>query len=323
MLKTMTYLPKRFLFMLCACFIVLIGSTSFAKEITLTLDGKEMTASVAPIQENGTTLVPLRIISENLNAFVGYDASTQTASILKGSTAIHLTIGSKKVSVNNNVHELPVAPRLINNTTMVPIRFISEYLGCKVDWDSLTQTVILVSPVTTQKLPLATIKLKDVGTIQAELYPEYAPNTVNNFIFLANNHFYDGLTFHRVVKDFMIQGGSPSGDGLGGPNYSILGEFSTNGYQNPLRHTPGVLSMARKTEPNTAGSQFFIMTGEDSSLDGSYAAFGKVINGLNKVLELGNTPTDEKEVPLTPIVIESITVETFGTTYPSPLILKE
>ena len=323
MIRTTHDLPKKLLLALCTCFILLIGSTSFAKGITLTLDGKEISSPVAPIQEKGTTLVPLRIISENLNTFVAYDPSTQTASILKGSTSIHLTIGSKKVSVNNNISELPVAPRLIHNTTMVPVRFISEYLGCKVDWDAQTQTVILESPTPTQKLPLATIKIKDVGTIQAELYPEYAPNTVNNFIFLANNHFYDGLTFHRVVKDFMIQGGSPSGDGTGGPDYTILGEFSANGYENSLHHTPGVLSMARKTDPNTAGSQFFIMTGEEASLDGQYAAFGKVTNGLNKVLELGNTPTDEKEVPLTPIVIESITVETFGTTYPAPLILRQ
>ena len=145
-----------------------------------------------------------------------------------------------------------------------------------------------------ENLPIATIKVKDFGTIEAELYPDKAPNTVNNFIELANSGFYDGLTFHRVVEGFMNQGGDPKGDGTGGPGYSIKGEFSGNGYKaNDLKHTTGVLSMARAQNPDSAGSQFFIMAADAPSLDGQYAAFGKVINGLD-VVEAINKAEVEK-----------------------------
>lgn len=174
-----------------------------------------------------------------------------------------------------------------------------------------------------ENLPIATIKVKDFGTIEAELYPDKAPNTVNNFIELANSGFYDGLTFHRVVKGFMNQGGDPKGDGTGGPGYSIKGEFSGNGYEaNDLKHTTGVLSMARAQNPDSAGSQFFIMAGDSPSLDGQYAAFGKVISGLDVVEAINNTEveknksTGEKSTPVTTIVIEEIKVDTKGVEYP-------
>ncbi|MBM6838030.1 peptidylprolyl isomerase [Clostridium saudiense] len=174
-----------------------------------------------------------------------------------------------------------------------------------------------------ENLPIATIKVKDFGTIEAELYPDKAPNTVNNFIELANSGFYDGLTFHRVVKGFMNQGGDPKGDGTGGPGYSIKGEFSENGYKaNDLKHTTGVLSMARAQNPDSAGSQFFIMAEDASSLDGKYAAFGKVVNGLDVVEAINNTEveknksTGEESTPVTPIVIEEIRVDTKGIEYP-------
>ncbi len=174
-----------------------------------------------------------------------------------------------------------------------------------------------------ENLPIATIKVKDFGTIEAELYPDKAPNTVNNFIELANSGFYDGLTFHRVVKGFMNQGGDPKGDGTGGPEYSIKGEFSGNGYEvNDLKHTTGVLSMARANKPDSAGSQFFIMAADSPSLDGQYAAFGKVISGLDVVGAINNAEveknksTGEKSTPVTPIVIEEIKVDTKGVEYP-------
>ena len=177
--------------------------------------------------------------------------------------------------------------------------------------------------VDVENLPIATIKVKDYGTIEAELYPNKAPNTVNNFIELANSGFYDGLTFHRVVEGFMNQGGDPKGDGTGGPGYSIKGEFSANGYNNnDLKHTTGVLSMARAKNPDSAGSQFFIMAGDAPSLDGQYAAFGKVINGLDVVEAINNTKveinkaTGEKSTPVTPIIIEEIRVDTKGVEYP-------
>ena len=171
----------------------------------------------------------------------------------------------------------------------------------------------------TGELPIATIKIKDFGTIKAELYPDKAPNTVNNFISLANSGFYDGLIFHRVIKGFMNQGGDPDGVGTGGPGYSIKGEFSNNGYtNNDLKHTAGVLSMARANDPDSAGSQFFIMAEEASYLDGDYAAFGKVIEGMDVVNDINSVQTNSNAKPLKDVVIESITVDTKGIDYKEP-----
>ena len=156
------------------------------------------------------------------------------------------------------------------------------------------------------------------AVIKAELYPEIAPNTVNNFISLVSKGFYNGLIFHRVIKGFMIQGGCPSGTGTGGPGYQIKGEFSMNGFNNPLKHTEGVLSMARAMHPDSAGSQFFIMHKTSPHLDGQYAAFGKVIEGLENVNKIAETRTDWSDRPVDPQVIRSVTVDTFGTDYPEP-----
>ena len=173
------------------------------------------------------------------------------------------------------------------------------------------------SIVESGELPIATIVVKDYGTIEAELYPSKAPNTVNNFISLANSGFYDGLTFHRIIDGFMIQGGDPEGNGTGGPGYSIAGEFSSNGYtENDLKHTDGVLSMARARSKDSAGSQFFIMVGDYNSLDGEYAAFGKVISGLDIVKNISKVATDNNDKPKKEVVIESITVDTKGVNYP-------
>ena len=166
--------------------------------------------------------------------------------------------------------------------------------------------------------PVVTITMRDGGVMKAELYPETAPNTVNNFISLINRKFYDGLIFHRVIAGFMIQGGDPEGTGTGGPGYTIKGEFSRNGVVNGLKHTKGVLSMARAMNPNSAGSQFFIMHQAAPHLDGSYAAFGAVTEGLDVVDRIAMTATDYSDRPLEPQVIETMTVETFGETYPEP-----
>ena len=176
-----------------------------------------------------------------------------------------------------------------------------------------------VSVESTEELPIATIKVKNFGTIKAELYPDKAPNTVNNFISLANSGFYDGLIFHRVIKGFMNQGGDPNGIGTGGPGYSIKGEFSSNGYtKNDLKHTAGVLSMARASNPDSAGSQFFIMAEDASYLDGDYAAFGKVTEGMDVVEAINSVETDRNDKPLKDVVIESITVDTKGVDYKEP-----
>ena len=166
--------------------------------------------------------------------------------------------------------------------------------------------------------PVVTFEMENGDLIKAELYPEIAPNTVNNFISLVKKGFYNGLIFHRVINGFMIQGGCPDGIGTGGPGYSIKGEFAQNGVQNDLAHTPGVLSMARAMHPDSAGSQFFIMHKTSPHLDGSYAAFGKVIEGLDVVDKIATTRTDFRNRPMTPQVMKSVTVDTFGVDYPEP-----
>ena len=165
---------------------------------------------------------------------------------------------------------------------------------------------------------IVTFTMKDGSVMKAELYPEIAPNSVNNFISLVKKGFYNGLTFHRVIPGFMIQGGCPNGTGMGGPGYSIRGEFAHNGFANDLKHTPGVLSMARAMNPNSAGSQFFIMHKTSPHLDGEYAAFGKVTEGLEVVDAIANVRTDFRDKPLSPVVMETVTVETFGVDYPEP-----
>ena len=166
--------------------------------------------------------------------------------------------------------------------------------------------------------PVATIEMENGKTIKIELYPEIAPNTVSNFIALANSGFYDGLIFHRVIPGFMIQGGDPQGTGMGGPGYCIYGEFRQNGFDNKLKHKRGVLSMARAMAPNSAGSQFFIMHEDAPHLDGGYAAFGKVTEGMDVVDAIAGTATDYSDRPKAPQRMKKVTVDTFGTEYPEP-----
>ncbi len=167
--------------------------------------------------------------------------------------------------------------------------------------------------------PEVTIKMENGDVIKAELYPEVAPNTVNNFISLINKGFYDDLIFHRVIEGFMIQGGCPNGNGMGGPGYSIAGEFMANGFENLLTHDPGVLSMARAMDPNSAGSQFFIMHKKSPHLDGQYAAFGKVIEGMDVVDRIAKVRTSWGDKPIQPQRIKKMTVKTFGVEYPEPV----
>ena len=166
--------------------------------------------------------------------------------------------------------------------------------------------------------PIVTIEMADGGIIKAELYPDIAPQSVYNFVSLINKGFYDGLIFHRVIKGFMIQGGDPKGNGTGGPGYHIKGEFKSNLFQNKLHHGPGVLSMARAYAPNSAGSQFFIMHKDAPHLDGDYAAFGKVIEGMDVVNRIAECRTGANDRPLEPQVMKKLTVETFGVEYPEP-----
>ena len=171
--------------------------------------------------------------------------------------------------------------------------------------------------------PIVTITMEDGGVMKLELYPEIAPNTVNNFISLVGKGFYNGLIFHRVISGFMIQGGCPDGRGTGGPGYSIKGEFSGNGFANDLKHSRGVLSMARSMRPDSAGSQFFIMHRDSPHLDGQYAAFGKLIEGEDVLDNIALTKTGWGDKPVQPQVMKTVTVETFGVDYPAPETIAE
>lgn len=166
--------------------------------------------------------------------------------------------------------------------------------------------------------PIVTITMENGDVMKAELYPEIAPNTVHNFISLIQRGFYNGTIFHRVIPGFMLQGGDPDGSGMGGPGYAIRGEFRSNGFQNDLKHTEGVLSMARTMAPDSAGSQFFIMHKDAPHLDGEYAAFGKITEGMDVVDKIANVETDFSDRPRVPQVMKSVTVETFGVDYPMP-----
>ena len=168
------------------------------------------------------------------------------------------------------------------------------------------------------KNPIVTIKIKDGGIMKAELYPEIAPNTVKNFISLINKGFYNGITFHRVIPGFMIQCGCPLGTGVGGPGYAIKGEFSGNKFKNDLLHTKGVLSMARTNDPNSAGSQIFIMVADAPHLDKQYAAFGKIIEGMDEAMKIVNTKRDRSDKPREAQIMEEVTVDTFGVEYGEP-----
>lgn len=170
--------------------------------------------------------------------------------------------------------------------------------------------------------PIVTFTMENGKTFKAELYPDKAPNTVNNFISLVKKGFYDGLTFHRIIKGFMIQGGDPVGNGTGGPGYAIRGEFASNGFeQNDIKHARGALSMARAMMPDSAGSQFFVMHAAAPYLDGEYAAFGKVVEGMATVDEIASVPTDYRDAPLKKQKMACVTVETFGVEYPQPKTL--
>lgn len=168
------------------------------------------------------------------------------------------------------------------------------------------------------KNPIITIEMNTGDVMKLELYPEMAPNTVNNFISLTKKGYYDGLTFHRVIEGFMIQGGDPSGNGTGGPGYSIKGEFAQNDFDNPLQHSAGVISMARAQHPDSAGSQFFIMHKNAPHLDGAYAAFGKITEGMDIVDKIATCETDWSDMPLSPVTMKKVTVETFGIDYEEP-----
>ncbi len=255
------------------------------------------------------TGVILTVLMMNIGVFAY--AITKTIEVAVNS--INLMVDGEKVDIDNFIY---------NGTTYVPMRAVAEMLGKYVNWDDTTKTAS-INDNADIKNPEAIFELEDGGTIRLELYPNIAPNTVNNFISLANSGFYDGLIFHRVIPSFMVQGGCPLGTGTSGPGYSIKGEFSNNGFKNELKHSRGVISMARAANPDSAGSQFFIMTADSPHLDGQYAAFGKVISRIDVVDKIVSQERDGRDKPLKPQTMKSVRVNTFGVEYDKPVIIEK
>lgn len=222
---------------------------------------------------------------------------------------------ANKKTKNNTVNILIIACTVLV-IALVGLIAYSVINETKENQVQIPAMVAAIEELDIKQNPVATIEMENGGIIKAELYPKIAPNTVCNFIELANSGFYDGLIFHRCIKDFMIQGGDPQGTGFGDPGYSIAGEFTNNGFKNDLKHERGVLSMARGNEPDSAGSQFFIMHKDYPSLDNNYSSFGKVLEGMEVVDAIAEQETDGNDKPITPQVIKKITVETFGVEYP-------
>lgn len=211
------------------------------------------------------------------------------------------------IAIKVNGQNVKAQNILYNGTTYVPLRAVSETLNKKVSYDEKTRTAS-IDDISQQQNPVAQIQMQNGDTIRIELYPQEAPETVKNFISLAGKGFYNGLTFHRIVPGFVVQGGDPKGNGTGGPGYTIKGEFMQNGVRNTIMHTRGVVSMARNSSPDSAGSQFFIVLADAPHLNGEYAAFGKVVDGMAAVDKLAAVKTDSADSPLEKQVIKSITI---------------
>lgn len=256
-------------------------------------------------------------------AILGFIMSFLIASTAYGSQVsqkIDAVFDGIKIMVNNQ--KVQANNILYNGTTYVPLRAISEILNKEVVWDAQNSTAHINDKDEKQELPIVTIEMNNSDKIKMELYPDMAPNTVKNFISLANKGFYNGLIFHRVIPDFVIQGGDPDGNGQGGPGYRIKGEFMQNGVPNSLMNTRGVVAMARTQDPNSAGSQFFIVVKDANHLNGEYAAFGRVIEGMEIVDKIVGADRDASDKPKQDQIMKKVSVDTFGKDYGDPEIIK-
>lgn len=312
---------------LLALFLVIIGSCSYAateSAIDIEIDGKPVffdTNTGFPfIDENSRTQVPFRATMETFGAEVSWNSISKTAIAKLGDITVEVPVGEDYIIKNNIRIDNDTKARVKDGRTYLPIRAVLKAFGAYVNWDPNAKRVIATTNNT--KNPVVTMEMSTGEKIVIMLYPEIAPNTVLNFIHLSDSGFYDGLIFHRVIKGFMIQGGDPLGTGAGGPGYRIAGEFDSNGFENNLSHTEGVISMARSTSFDSAGSQFFIVHQNAAFLDGEYAAFGKVVEGYEVVNQLAGVATNSKDKPVTDLVMKKISVETFGVSYPDPTVIK-
>ena len=319
-------------------------------DLTVRLNGSAVTMQVPPVIENGRTLVSLRSISDVLGCDISWDPDTRGITVTDGSELTFAWIGKENAFVTDAVKicgyaPMEVPPVIVNDYTMVPLRALSELFGAEVGWDDASRTVdITYTPPAADLTGIAEkfktyeqilfkkydaylgyvlkngnvvnaeIQLENGGVIELELYPDIAPVSVANFVKLAESHFYDGLIFHRVIKDFMIQGGGFGTDYSHKDASAITGEFLANGYLNLIHHARGVISMAREQDYDSGSSQFFIMHADSDALDGQYAAFGRVTSGMEYVDAIAETPTehndtmDADDVPVQQQVIKTIVV---------------
>jgi peptidyl-prolyl cis-trans isomerase B (cyclophilin B) len=304
------------------------GTSVLAETPKLYLNDIDVTQEASPVIVNDTTLVPIRFIGENLGYTVNWDVEKQGASMSKDGNTYTMFIGNN-IAYDSNGKETPLsAPmQLVDDKSMVPLRFLSESAGLSVQWSQALFAVFVNSETAYKSLMPAdtvpfTITLENGGVMKGELYPNIAPISVDNFTKLANSGFYDGTIFHRVIPGFMVQGGGYVIEEHEGQKYigekdtggeAIKGEFASNGVQNDLKHTRGVISMARTTEPNSATSQFFIMHADTASLDGEYAAFGRVTEGLDVIDKIAAVETTQVQpifeaFPVEPVIIKNIHV---------------
>lgn len=281
--------------------------------INIKINGEDFKTDTQPTVINDRVMVPMREIFEKFNARVEWEDSTKTINAVTESNSITLQIGNRLMIMPDETVELDAAPVIENDRTLVPARAVAESFGAKVEWDAQTRTVYIVND-NEKETVFVSIEMEDGGIMKAELYPEIAPVTVENFVKLANEGFYDGLIFHRVIEDFMIQGGGYDEDFNEKDAESIVGEFSSNGFENKLKHTRGVLSMARTIFPDSASSQFFIMHNDAPYLDGQYAAFGKLTEGFEVLDRIAAQETETigngmADVPVKPQIIKTIRIE--------------
>lgn len=319
--------------------------TAFADEISVEVNGKKIATDVPAQVINDRTVVPVRAISEALNCDVEWDNDTKGVNIYR-ENSLYMMWMEKNTAFKlspvaiENFYDMDTPPIVINDRTMLPLRAIGELLGAQVDWNQETLTAVVNMDIADEdndgyaqqllqyeksmydmyevyeayvhgkaKVVNAQIMTEGGGIINLELYPEIAPTSVENFVALAKEGFYDGLTFHRVIKDFMIQGGGIDTAGVQKESENIYGEFIANGYLNLIKHERGVISMARAEHPDSASSQFFIMHKDAPHLDGAYAAFGKVTSGMEIVDEIAEVATDISDKPIKDVVIKSITIK--------------
>lgn len=331
---------------LCLLGAIFCGAEAFAQEIKINVNGSIIETDVAPVMENDRVLVPVRAIAESLKCDVSWDEETQAVSVFNGMELVVMWIDrdmafkTDGASLTGN-YKMDVPPKTINDRTMIPVRAISELLGAKVDWIDGENTVTVeyttlmdeaidgvieqLNPLyikglsqmydvyydyvtDKQKISLAVIEMMDGSQITVQLYNEIAPETVKNFTSLANSGAFNGKVFHRVIKDFMIQGGGYDENGVKAEYPSIKGEFISNNHLNFIPHNSGVISMARTNDPNSASNEFFIVHMDSPHLDGFYAGFGFVVTGMDVVNRIANIPTDENDKPVEAQVIKSVTV---------------